>query len=319
MARKRSGSQILMRLAPFGAFTGFGTLAFIGDAYTLAALLGVGAFVTGSGSGPGEDQAQGAVAAGAGQRAGAWQGGARGPGSYAADEAAHLTAEGLLESWELLPEEYRPLLDGDVSSIVGEVEGTARLARRRAALRRHLESIDRRQISRRIEGLERDLAELEEGSPLRAPFETALSGRRGELASCADILDGISRINAQLEGAESLLGNLRGGAARPRHQPLPGLARAEPRAPQGEGRVLPSEPRRGDAKRRDPARDREAARTMSEERPATRGGSSPGCSPGTWKGRTRPRSTRPGRSVWRRPGKRQWRRGVSPSSGRPRS
>jgi hypothetical protein len=45
---------------------------------------------------------------------------------------------------------------------------------------------------------------------LRAPFETALSGRRGELASCADILDGISRINAQLEGAESLLGNLRG-------------------------------------------------------------------------------------------------------------
>jgi hypothetical protein len=117
---------------------------------------------------------------------------------------------GLLESWELLPEEYRPLLDGDVSSIVGEVEGTARLARRRAALRRHLDSIDRPQISRRIEGLERDLAELEEGSPLRAPFETALSGRRGELASCADILDGISRINAQLEGAESLLGNLRG-------------------------------------------------------------------------------------------------------------
>jgi hypothetical protein len=37
-----------MRLAPFGAFTGFGTLAFIGDAYSLAALLGVGAFVTGS-------------------------------------------------------------------------------------------------------------------------------------------------------------------------------------------------------------------------------------------------------------------------------
>jgi hypothetical protein len=58
--------------------------------------------------------------------------------------------------------------------------------------------------------LERDLAELEESSPLRAPFESALSGRRGELASYGEILNGISMINAQLEGAESLLSNLRG-------------------------------------------------------------------------------------------------------------
>jgi hypothetical protein len=85
-----------------------------------------------------------------------------------------------------------------------------RLARRRAALRRHLESVDRREISRRIEGLERDLAELEEGSSLRAPFETALEGRRGELAGYGEVLTGISMINAQLEGAESLLSNLRG-------------------------------------------------------------------------------------------------------------
>jgi len=117
---------------------------------------------------------------------------------------------GLLESWELLPEGYRPLLDEDIFTIVGEVEGAARLARRRAALRRHLESTDRREISRRIEGLERDLAELEESSPLRAPFESALSGRRGELASCKDMLEGISMINAQLEDTESLLSNLRG-------------------------------------------------------------------------------------------------------------
>jgi hypothetical protein len=116
---------------------------------------------------------------------------------------------GLLESWELLPEGYQPLLDEDVFSIIGEVEGAARLARRRAALRRHLESMDRREISRRIEGLERDLAELGESSPLRAPFESALSGRRGELVSCGDILDGISMINAQLEDTESLLSNLR--------------------------------------------------------------------------------------------------------------
>jgi hypothetical protein len=45
---------------------------------------------------------------------------------------------------------------------------------------------------------------------LRAAFESALSGRRGELASYGEILNGISMINAQLEGAESLLGNLRG-------------------------------------------------------------------------------------------------------------
>lgn len=211
MARKQSGSQILMRLAPFGAFTGFGTLAFIGDAYTLAALLGVGAFVTGSRLLDRERT----------RRKELWRrvrdnerelGRVAREDRVATPQMKRLISlqRGLLESWELLPEEYRPLLDGDVYSIVGEVEGTARLARRRAALRRHLDSIDRSQISRRIEGLERDLAELEEGSPLRAPFETALSGRRGELASCADILDGISRINAQLEGAESLLGNLRG-------------------------------------------------------------------------------------------------------------
>jgi len=36
-----------MRLAPFGAFSGFGALAFVQDAYTLAAILGAGAFFTG--------------------------------------------------------------------------------------------------------------------------------------------------------------------------------------------------------------------------------------------------------------------------------
>jgi uncharacterized membrane protein len=160
-----------MRLAPFGAFTGFGTLAFIGDAYSLAAILGIGAFVTGSRLLDRERN----------RRKDLWRrvrdnerelGRVAREDRVAAPQMKRLISlqRGLLESWELLPEEYRPLLDGDVSSIVGEVEGTARLARRRAALRRHLESIDRRQISRRIEGLERDLAEIEEGSPLRAPF-----------------------------------------------------------------------------------------------------------------------------------------------------
>jgi hypothetical protein len=117
---------------------------------------------------------------------------------------------GLLESWELLPEAYGPLLEEDIYTIVGEVEDAAHLARRRAALRRHLESLDRVEISRRIESLEQDLAELEEGSPLRAPLESALEGRREELASDKDILQGISMINAQLEDTESLLSSLRG-------------------------------------------------------------------------------------------------------------
>jgi hypothetical protein len=211
VARRLSGSQLLMRLAPFGAFTGFGALAFVADAYTLSALLGVGAFVTGRRLLDREGN----------RRKELWRGvrdNERELGRVtredrvAAPQMKRIVSlqRGLLESWELLPEEYRPLLDEDVFSIVGEVESAARLARRRAALRRHLASMDRREILRRIDGLERDLAELEEGSPLRVPFESALSGRRGELASCGDILDGISMINAQLEGAESLLSNLRG-------------------------------------------------------------------------------------------------------------
>jgi hypothetical protein len=118
--------------------------------------------------------------------------------------------DGLLESWELLPAECRPLLDEDIFTIVGEVEAAAHLARRRAALRRHLESVDRREISGRIEQLQSDLARLESESPLRTPFENAMQGRREELAGYDDVLGGISMINAQLESAESLLGNLRG-------------------------------------------------------------------------------------------------------------
>jgi hypothetical protein len=205
----------MMRLAPFGAFSGLAVVVAIppntAGGIVLTTLLGVGAAVTGSRLLDREGN----------RRKELWRrvrdnerelGRVAREDRVAAPQMKRLVSlqRGLLESWELLPEEYRPLLDEDVFSIVGEVEGTARLARRRAALRRHLESIDRRGISRRIEGLERDLAELEEGSHLRAPFESALSGRRGELASFGDIADGISMINAQLEGAESLLGNLRG-------------------------------------------------------------------------------------------------------------
>jgi hypothetical protein len=207
----RRSPGLLIRLAPLGAFTGFGTLAAVDGAYFLAALLGTGAVFTGKQL----LDRQGNRRKELGRRA---RENVRELGRVAredriaAPQMKRLASlqEGLLESWELLPQEYRPLLDEDIFTIVGEVESAVRLARRRAALRRHLESVDRREISRRIEGLERDLAELEEGSSLRAPFETALAGRRGELAGYGEILNGVSMINAQLEGAESLLSNLRG-------------------------------------------------------------------------------------------------------------
>jgi hypothetical protein len=212
-SRRRSQglSGYLIRLAPFGAFTGFGTLAVVDGAYLLAALLGTGAFVTGRRLLDRRGNRRKELRRRARENVRELSRVAR-EDRIASPQMKRLASlqEGLLESWELLPQEYRPLLDEDIFTIVGEVEGAVRLARRRAALRRHLESVDRREISRRIEGLERDLAELEEGSSLRAPFETALESRRGELASYGEILNGISMINAQLEGAESLLSNLRG-------------------------------------------------------------------------------------------------------------
>jgi hypothetical protein len=204
-------SGYLFRLAPFGTFTGIGALAVTTDAFFLAVLCGAGAVYTGKQLLDRRGNRRKELVRRARENVRELGRIAR-VDRIAAPQMKRLAGlqEGLLESWDLLPEEYRPLLDEDIFTIVGEVEDATRLARRRAALRRHLESVDRREISRRIEGLERDLAELEEGSLLRAPFESALAGRRGELAGYEDILNGISMINAQLEGAESLLSNLRG-------------------------------------------------------------------------------------------------------------
>jgi hypothetical protein len=118
--------------------------------------------------------------------------------------------ESLVESWKLLPEDYAPILFEDLAAIVDEIEGTAVLARRRSALRRHLDGLDRRVIARRVKGLEKELAALEPDSELRRPFENTLASRRRELESYDGILDGIGAINAQLENAESLLSSLRG-------------------------------------------------------------------------------------------------------------
>jgi hypothetical protein len=214
VASERSREEVwgyLLRIVLFGTLAVLCALAVADRALFLAALAGVGAVLTGS-----------RVLDRAGDRRRELQRWARDNARelgrvaredrIAAPQMRRLQGlqAGLLESWELLAEGYGPLLEEDIYTIVSEVEGAARLARRRDALRRHLESVDRLGISRRIEGLEQDLGELEEGSPLGAPLERALEGRRGELALGKDILVGISMINAQLEDTESLLSSLRG-------------------------------------------------------------------------------------------------------------
>ena len=210
-SRKNLSRRLMVRLAPFATFAGLGTFAAFGEAYILAGLLGIGAFVTGRRLLDRRENARKELLSRV--RHNRWElGRVAREDRIAASQMKRLVAlqDGLLESWELLPEECRLLLDEDIFTIVGEVEAAGRLARRRAALRRHLESVDRHSIHSRIQELQNDLSRLEPESPMRAPFESALSGRRGELAGYHDALGGISMINAQLESAESLLGNLRG-------------------------------------------------------------------------------------------------------------
>ena len=211
MAKSTSVSRQLTRLIPFGSFAGLGALAAADGQLFLAGLLGIGAAVVGKRLLDRKANERKELRRLARENVRELGRLAR-QDRIAAPQMKRLARlqEGLLESWNLLPEDYRPLLDEDIFTIVGEVESATRLARRRAALRRHLESVDQREIKLRIEGLERDLAEIDGSSPLRAAFESALEGRRGELAGYEDILNGISMINAQLEGAESLLSNLRG-------------------------------------------------------------------------------------------------------------
>jgi hypothetical protein len=201
----------LIRFVLFGTLAVLCTLAVTDGAYFLAGLLGMGAVFTGRRLVDRKGTRRRELWRWARENARELSRVAHEDG-IAAPQMIRLERlqTGLLESWDLLPEGYRPLLDDDIYTIMGEVEGAARLARRRAALRRHLDSVDRLEISRRIEDLEQDLSKLEESSPLRAPLESALSGRRGELASSKGLLDAISMINAQLEDAESLLSSLRG-------------------------------------------------------------------------------------------------------------
>lgn len=208
--RDQSFADTLVRVVPFSMLSSFGALAVFSESYFSATLLGFGALYAGKRLFNSKGTRRKALRVRVRESA-------RELGLVArrdrtsAPQMKRLAGlqEGLVESWDLLPEEYGPLLEEDIYTIIGEVEDAARLARRRAALRNHLGGLDRLAVSRRIEALEKDLAEIEADSALRIPFENALAGRRGELEGYDEALSGISMINAQLEGVESLLSNLR--------------------------------------------------------------------------------------------------------------
>lgn len=213
VARRRSRGVYgsLLRFAPLSSIAGLGALTFSVEAYPLTVLFGIGAIFAGKRLLDRRGNARRELWRRARANAAELMRVAR-TDSIAAPQMQRLAKlqEGLLESWEILPGEYGPLLLEDLYIVVGEVEVSAQLARRRSALRRHLESVDRRAIVGRIRELEREISGLEEGSALRASFEAALEGRRGELEAHEQIPGAIGMINAQLEGIESLLGNLRG-------------------------------------------------------------------------------------------------------------
>ncbi|HKH78012.1 MAG TPA: hypothetical protein VKA51_13725 [Rubrobacteraceae bacterium] len=213
MRRKRRGgpSRYLYRFAPLGAFTGLGAVAVSAESWPLVVLLGIGAFASARRLLDREGNARKELLGRARENVRELSRVAR-EDRIAAPQMKRLAAlqEGLLQSWETLPEEYGPLLAEDLDTIVDEVGAAALLARRRAALRRHLDGVDRRAIIARIRDLEGEIRTIQDDSALRASFEAALEGRRGELAACDGMPRAIGAVNAQLESIESMLGNLRG-------------------------------------------------------------------------------------------------------------
>jgi hypothetical protein len=203
--------QTFTRVGLFGSLAGLSTLSALDGVYPLAVLFGVGALATIKRLLDRRGNQRRELKRWARANA-AELGRVAREDRIAAPQMKRLVAlqEGVLASFELLPEEHRPLLFEDLRAVVDEVEASVVLARRRSALRRHLEAVTRRAIVRRIRGLEKELKKLEEGSPLRASFEAALESRRGELAVYDEIPQAIGLINGQLESIESLLGNLRG-------------------------------------------------------------------------------------------------------------
>ena len=212
-AAKRPGRlrRAIFRIVPFASFAGLSALTALDGTYPLAVLFGIGALFAGKRLLDRRGNQRRELKRRARTNAAELSKVAR-EDRIAAPQMKRLAAlqEGVLESFELLPEEHRPLLLEDLRAVVDEIEASVLPARRRSALRRHLEAVDRRAIVGRIRRLEEELKEIEKGSALRASFEAALESRRGELAVYDEIPRAIGLINAQLEGIESLLGNLRG-------------------------------------------------------------------------------------------------------------
>ena len=213
VATKRHGRlrRAIFRVTPFASFAGLSALTAVDGTYPLAVLFGIGALVTGKRLFDRRGNQRRELERRARTNA-AELGKVAREDRIAAPQMKRLAAlqEGVLESFELLPEEHRPLLFEDLRAVVDEVEASVLLAQRRSALRRHLEAVGRRAIVKRIRRLEKDLKEIEEGSAHKASLKTALESRLGELAVYDEIPRAIGLINAQLEGIESLLGNLRG-------------------------------------------------------------------------------------------------------------
>jgi hypothetical protein len=203
--------QTITRATLFASFAGLSALTAVNGAYPLAVLFGIGALAAGrrllDRRGNQRRELERRARANVAEL-----GRVAREDRIAASQMKRLAAlqEGVLEGFELLPEEHRPLLLEDLHAVLDEVEASVLLARRRSALRRYLEAVNRRGIVKRIKGLEKELKKIEEGSALSASFEAALESRRGELDVYDEIPRAIGLINAQLESIESLLGNLRG-------------------------------------------------------------------------------------------------------------
>ena len=167
--RSQALSRYLIRFVLFGTLAVLCALAVADGAIFLAGLLGIGAIFT----------ARRLLDRQGNRRRELWRWGRENARELSRvareDRIAALQMKrleglqaGLLESWDLLPEGYRPLLDEDVFTIVGEVEGAARLARRRAALRRHLDSVDRADMQWSPPTVDGEVGEVLRGAHSRA-------------------------------------------------------------------------------------------------------------------------------------------------------
>jgi hypothetical protein len=209
--RKARGTSLtLARVLPFGSLAGLGALATADGHLILAGALGAGALFAGRRLFDRRRNERRELQRRVRESVAALSAAAREDRS-AASQMSRLASlqDGVIQAWEMLPDEYEPLLLEDLHTVIDEVEAAAVLARRRGALRKHLAATNRRTVEGRVRELEAEVAGLAEGTELRMRFEAALEGRRGELRSLEEVPRAVSAINAQIEGVEGLLGNLR--------------------------------------------------------------------------------------------------------------